>query len=316
MVNTEVRANKKIIQRRYLDGPVNVSDMEVVMSDTVKLELPPGSTVVIVKNLYISIDPHCLHLMARKDASGSTIAPLTVMIGYGVSKVVVSGHKDFKAGDLVWGMIGWEEYSLISDPDFLIKINHPELPLSYYTGILGLPGLSAYIGFYELCAPKKGEFVFVSAASGAVGQLVGQFAKMTGCYVVGSAGSDEKVNLLMEKFGFDDAFNYKKEQDLNAALKRCFPEGIDMYFENVGGTMLDAVLLNMRIGGRIAACGMISQYNIEKLEGVHNLMNIVTKRLRMEGFEVTDHYSKYRKFEEMMVQRYEVQGDFLCGRHS
>ncbi|KAF3321751.1 2-alkenal reductase (NADP(+)-dependent)-like protein [Carex littledalei] len=302
MVDTEVRTNKKIVQRRYLSGPVDVSDMEVVMSDTVKLGLPPGSTAVIVKNLYISIDPYCLNFMARKDASGSTTSPLSVMIGYGVSKVVVSGHKDLKAGDLVWGMIGWEEYSLISDPDFLIKINHPELPLSYYTGILGMPGMTAYIGFYELCAPKKGEFVFVSAASGAVGQLVGQFAKMAGCYVVGSAGSDEKVNLLMEKFGFDDAFNYKKEQDLNAALKRCFPEGIDIYFENVGGAMLDAVLLNMRLGGRIAACGMISQYNLEKLEGVHNLMNIITKRLRMEGFVVSDHYSKYRKFEELIVQ--------------
>ncbi|KAJ4819494.1 Zinc-binding dehydrogenase family protein [Rhynchospora pubera] len=162
--------------------------------------------------------------------------------------------------------------------------------------------MTAYIGFYEICAPKKGEFVFVSAASGAVGQLVGQFAKLTGCYVVGSASSDEKVNLLKEKFSFDDAFNYKKEQDLNAALKRCFPEGIDIYFENVGGAMLDAVLLNMRHSGRIAACGMISQYNLEKHEGVHNLLNIITRKLRMEGIFVSDHFSKYRKFEEMVAR--------------
>ncbi|KAJ3703536.1 hypothetical protein LUZ61_007241 [Rhynchospora tenuis] len=302
MVNAQVRRNKRVVQKCYLSGPVKESDMEVVMSDTVELALPAGSTAVIVQNLCISIDPWNLTLMAKKDASGLTSAPLTVLTGYGVAKVVVSGHNDFKVGDLVWGITGWEEYSLISDPNSLFKINHTDLPLSYYTGILGMPGLTAYAGFYEICAPKKGEFVFVSAASGAVGQLVGQFAKLTGCYVVGSAGSDEKVTLLKEKFGFDDAFNYKKEQDLNATLKRCFPEGIDIYFENVGGAMLDAVLLNMRNYGRIATCGMVSQYNLEKPEGVHNLINILWKRLRMEGFVVLDHYSKYRKFEEMVVQ--------------
>jgi len=137
------------------------------------------------------------------------------------------------------------------------------VPLSYYIGILGMPGLTAYIGFNELSSPKKGETVYVSAASGAVGQLVGQFAKSIGCYVVGSAGSQEKVDLLKNKLGFDDAFNYKEEQDLVAALKRYFPEGIDIYFENVGGKMLDAVLLNMNKFGRIAVCGLISQYNRE-----------------------------------------------------
>ncbi|KAJ4751378.1 Zinc-binding dehydrogenase family protein [Rhynchospora pubera] len=297
MADIQVRRNKKVVQKCYLSGPVKESDLEVVVSDTVQLALPPGSTAVIVKNLYISIDPW--NFSMKKDASTS---PLSVITGYGVAKVVVSRYKDFRAGDLVLGITGWEEYSLISDPNSLIKINYPDLPLSYYTGILGMPGMTAYIGFYEICAPKKGEFVFVSAASGAVGQLVGQFAKLTGCYVVGSASSAEKVNLLKEKFGFDDAFNYKKEQDLNAALKRCFPEGIDIYFENVGGAMLDAVLLNMRHSGRIAACGMISQYNLEKHEGVHNLLNIITRKLRMEGFFVSDHFSKYRKFEEMVAR--------------
>ncbi|XP_054817419.1 2-alkenal reductase (NADP(+)-dependent)-like isoform X3 [Prosopis cineraria] len=138
-------------------------------------------------------------------------------------------------------------------------------------------------------------------ASGAVGQLVGQFAKLMGCYVVGSAGSKEKVDLLKSKLGFDEAFNYKEETDLDAALKRHFPGGIDIYFENVGGKMLDAVLLNMRIHGRIAVCGMISQYNLEEPQGVHSLMNLVYKRIRMEGLLSFDYYHLYTKFLEMMI---------------
>ncbi|KAJ9173949.1 hypothetical protein P3X46_017032 [Hevea brasiliensis] len=221
--------------------------------------------------------------------------------GIGVAKVVDSRHPDFKGGDLVWGRTGWEEYSLITRPDPLFKISNSDVPLSYYTGILGMPGLTAYAGFYEVCSPKEGECVFVSAASGAVGQLVGQFAKLMGCYVVGSAGSREKVDLLKNKMWFDDAFNYKEEPDLNAALKRYFPEGIDIYFENVGGKMLDAVLLNMRVHGRIAVCGMISQYNLDKPEGVSNLMSIVYKRVRIEGFIVFEFYHKYPKYLDMAL---------------
>ncbi|XP_073013578.1 2-alkenal reductase (NADP(+)-dependent)-like [Typha latifolia] len=236
--------------------------------------------------------------------------PGSVITGMGVCKVIDSGHPEFKAGDLVLGLTGWEEYTLITEAESLIRINHQEVPLSYYTGLLGMPGLTAYAGFYEICSPKTGEYVFISAASGAVGQIVGQFAKLMGCYVVGSAGSDNKVNLLKNKLGFDDAFNYKKEKDLKMALKRCFPEGIDIYFENVGGAMLDAVLRNMRLRGRISACGTISQYNDDddkddgkkRSDGVHNLFCITGRRIRMEGFMTYDYISSYRKFEEMVVQ--------------
>ncbi|KAJ0624073.1 putative oxidoreductase [Helianthus annuus] len=161
--------------------------------------------------------------------------------------------------------------------------------------------MTAYAGFYEICTPKKGENVFVSAASGAVGQLVGQFAKLLGCYVVGSAGTKEKVDLLKYKFGFDEAFNYKEEQDLDAALKRYFPDGIDIYFENVGGKMLDAVLPNMRINGRISACGMISQYNLEQGDGVRNIFHIVTKGVLMKGLIVTHYFHMYPKYIEMIM---------------
>ena len=210
--------------------------------------------------------------------------PGSPISGYGVARVLDSKNQNFEKGDLVWGRTGWEEYTIINSPEVLVEIQNTDLPLSNYIGILGMPGLTANAGFHEICNPKKGEFVFVSAASGAVGQLVGQFAKLMGCYVVGSAGSMEKVNLLKNKFGFDEAFDYKEENDLNSALKKYFPQGIDIYFENVGGKMLESVLLNMREFGRIAVCGLISQYNLDVPEGVHNLFNLIIKRIRMEDF--------------------------------
>ncbi|KQJ91821.1 2-alkenal reductase (NADP(+)-dependent) [Brachypodium distachyon] len=298
-------SNKGVILKRYVTGFPTEDDMEVVTSGF-SLAVPPGNpTAVLVKNLYLSCDPYMRNRMSKHDDDSATyiedFVPGEVLAGFAVSKVVASGNPDFKEGDLVWGLAGCEEYSLIAHPEYLFKISHPELPLSYYTGVLGMPGLTAYAGFLDVAKPKKGDYVFVSAASGAVGQLVGQLAKISGCYVVGSAGSDEKVNLLKNKFGFDDAFNYKKEHDLKAALKRCFPEGIDIYFESVGGAMLDAVLLNMRKHSRIAVSGLISQYNLEQPEGAPNLFCLVAKRIRMEGFIVGDYFGSYQKFEEEMV---------------
>ncbi|PWA57871.1 2-alkenal reductase [Artemisia annua] len=325
----QVMSNKQIILKDYVVGFPKESDMILKTSETINLKLPQGcSNGVLVKNLYLSCDPYMRMRMTRTEGSyvdsftpGSStshrlkltvvtiveavsdliFATLQPITGYGVAKVLESGHANFKKGDLIWGFTGWEEYSIINAPEGLFKIEHTDVPLSYYTGILGMPGMTAYIGFYDICAPKKGEYVFVSAASGAVGQLVGQFAKLSGCYVVGSAGTKEKVDLLKNKFGFDEAFNYKEEQDLDAVLKRYFPEGIDIYFENVGGKMLDAVLLNMRLNGRISVCGMISQYNLEQGEGVRNLLTLITKRVRMQGFIVSDHYHKYPKYLEMII---------------
>lgn len=294
-------SNKQILLKSYVTGFPKESDMELKIS-TVKLKVPEDSNTILVKNLYLSCDPYMRPRMTKSEGSYTdSFTPGSPLEGFGVAKVVDSAHPKFKKDELVWGITGWEEYSIIKAPETLFKIHNTDVPLSYYTGILGMPGITAYGGFYELCSPKKGETVYVSAASGAVGQLVGQFAKLVGCYVVGSAGSKEKVELLKNKFGFDEAFNYKEEQDLSAALKRYFPDGIDIYFENVGGKMLDAVLLNMRIRGRIAVCGMISQYNLEQNEGVHNLFCLISKRLRMQGFLAMDYFPMYQKFVEMVT---------------
>ncbi|KAL1189564.1 NADP-dependent alkenal double bond reductase P2 [Cardamine amara subsp. amara] len=208
----------------------SVRNKQVILRDYVK-GIPKESDLMVVT----SSDPVDLKVKpGSEEPLIDAFVPSNPISGIGVSKVIDSDDPAFTKGDLVWA-----------------------------TGILGMIDLTAYAGFYEICSPKKGETVFVSAASGAVGQLVGEFAKLMGCYVVGSAGSKQKVDLLLNKLGFDDAFNYKEEPDLDSALKRCFPKGIDIYFENVGGKMLDAVLLNMRTSGRISVCGMISQYHLE-----------------------------------------------------
>ncbi|XP_062095081.1 2-alkenal reductase (NADP(+)-dependent)-like isoform X1 [Humulus lupulus] len=296
----EVR-NKQVLLREYVSRYPKESDMYVTTS-TLKFKLPEGTNGVLVKNLYLSCDPYMRNRMKKHPTYYADSLKLHSSIsGYGVAEVLESGDSNFKEGDLVWGITGWEQYSIINETQSLFKIPHTDVPLSYYAGILGMPGMTAYAGFYELWSPKKGEYAFVSAASGAVGQLVGQFAKLLGCYVVGSAGSKENVDLLKNKFGFDEAFNHKEEAGLDAALKRYFPEGIDIYFENVGGKMLDAVLLNLRVHARIAVCGMISQYNLDHPEGVHNLMNLITKQARLEGFVVTNYYHLYPKFLEFIL---------------
>ncbi|GAB2287535.1 hypothetical protein Dimus_021910 [Dionaea muscipula] len=297
-------SNKQVVLKNYVIRFPKESDMEVKQSQ-IHLKLPQGSNGLLVKNLYLSCDPYLRNLMKSPDPLRpnyvDSFNPGSPLSGFGVAKVLDSSHPNFKKDDLIWGITTWEEYSLISSVDSLFKIQHTDVPLSYYTGILGMPGLTAYVGLYEICSPKEGERVYVSAAAGAVGQLVGQFAKLMGCYVVGSAGSKEKIDLLKDKFGFDEAFNYKEEQDLDGALKRYFPEGIDIYFENVGGKMLDAVLLNMRLHGRISVCGMISQYNLQNPEGVHNLFTLIMKRIRMQGFTVFDYYHLYSKFLDMVL---------------
>ncbi|KAK9058379.1 hypothetical protein SSX86_023220 [Deinandra increscens subsp. villosa] len=298
--------NTQIVLKNYVNGVLKESDMILNASATINLKLPEGGSnnAVLVKNLYLSCDPYMRTRMTKlEDSYFEAFAPGSPIAGYGVAKVLDSRHPKFKKGDLVWGVTGWEEYSIISPPKILFKIQHTDMPLSYYTGILGMPGMAAYVGFYEICAPKIGECVFVSAAAGAVGQLIGQFAKLSGCYVVGSASTKEKVDLLKNKLGFDEAFNYMEEQDMNEALKRYFPNGIDIYFDNVGGKMLEAVLPNMRTNGRISACGMISQYNNLKLQAevACNLFLMVTKSLNMQGFMVNDYFHMYPKFMEIIM---------------
>ncbi|GJS42869.1 NADP(+)-dependent 2-alkenal reductase-like protein [Tanacetum coccineum] len=267
-------SNKQVILKDYVKGFPKESDMILKTSETINLKLPEGSNGLLVKNLYLSCDPYMRARMTKSEGNYvDSFTPGSPLTGYGVAKVLESGHANFKRGDLIWGSTGWEEYSIINAPEGLLKIEHTDVPLSYYTGILVL---------LEFSAASE------CAASGS------WLDSLLSCQVAMLLG-------VLNKFGFDEAFNYKEEQDLDAALKRYFPEGIDIYFENVGGKMLEAVLLNMRLNGRISVCGMISQYNLEEGEGVHNLLTLITKRVHMQGFIVFDHYHKYPKYLEMII---------------
>ncbi|KAF2475279.1 NAD(P)-binding protein [Lindgomyces ingoldianus] len=255
-------------------------------------EAPEGG--VTVKNIYLSFDPYQRGCMREPDNGTYSypFVPGQPLVCGAVSEILKSSTPSFKPGDLVWGMFGAEEYSVV--PPMLIpmvrKLDNPlALDPILFAGPLGISGLSAYASFYEIGKPKKGQTIFISAASGGVGQIVGQLAKLEGLTVVGSVGSDEKLNFILNELSFDAGFNYKKE-NVSDALKRLVPSGIDIYYDNVGGETLDAALGAMKDFGRIVGCGQISQYNLPQDEkyGIKNMMNLFLKRLTLQGFIISD----------------------------
>jgi NADPH-dependent curcumin reductase CurA len=230
------------------------------------------------------------------------------MTGGGVAEVVQSNSSKVKVGDVVVAFIDWANYTVVHEKAISQVVDQEKFksfPLHAWVGLLGMPSFTAYVGLVKIGTPKKGETLYVSAAAGAVGQVVGQIGKRLGLRVVGSAGSDDKVSSLVENLGYDAAFNYKT-QPIAETLRKLCPNGIDIYFENVGGEMLDIVLTQMNQNGRIPVCGMISQYNKagsgEEEYGVKNLINVLSKRLLMQGFIIGDHYHHYPEFLEFMVK--------------
>jgi NADPH-dependent curcumin reductase CurA len=250
-------------------------------------ELQDGQ--VLIRNLYLSLDP-ANRGWVREGGSYMAEIPLgAVMLGGTVGVVEESRDPNFQAGEHVQGLLGWQVYA-ISDGAGLNKLpNNPAIPLTAYQGLFGHIGLTAYFGLLDITNPKPGETLVVSAAAGAVGSIVGQIGKIKGCHVVGIAGSDEKCKWIVDELGFDDAINYKAEK-VSAGLKRTCPKGIDIYFDNVGGETLGAVLAMINRHARISACGMISQYNATgPVPGPYNMINIVAQRAKIEGFIVTDY---------------------------
>jgi len=216
-----------------------------------------------------------------------------VMVGGTVSIVEVSEHPEFNKGDIVACYGGWQEYAAVPASGAR-KVDPGLAPISTALGVLGMPGLSAYFGLLEIGRPQEGETVFVSGAAGAVGSVAGQIAAIKGCRVAGSAGSDEKVRHLTEDLGFDAAFNYKTAARLRTALSDAAPKGIDVYFDNVGGEMTDAVMLCMNTGARISVCGQISLYNNKGIEtGPRLLHQLIIKQARIEGFLVFQYAERY-----------------------
>ena len=248
----------------------------------------PEDGELLVRNLYLSVDPY---MRSRMDDRKSYVPPFElggVLEGGVVGRVVASRNEAFAEGDHVCGMLGWENYS-ISDGAGLHTVDPDAAPLSYHLGILGMPGMTAWVGLMKIGAVKPDETVFVSAASGAVGSIVGQLAKIHGCRVTGCAGSDEKVALCLDEFGYDAMFNYRESDSAAKSIAKICPDGIDVDFENVGGEIFEGALWNMRNFGRIALCGMISSYNDERMEpGPRGMALIIGRRLTVRGFIVTD----------------------------
>lgn len=250
-------------------------------------ELQDGQ--VLVRNLYLSLDPANRGWVREE---GSYMAPIplgSVMPGVTVGVVEESRNPNFPVGANAQGFLGWQEYA-VSDGVGLNRLPEtPAIPLTAYLGLFGGIGLTAYFGLLDITNPQPGETLVVSAAGGAVGSIVGQIGKIKGCRVVGIAGGDEKCKWIVDELGFDAAINYKTE-GVRQGLKRTCPKGIDIYFDNVGGEILDAVLAMINLRARISVCGMISQYNATApVPGPYNLINILTRRAKMEGFIVIDY---------------------------
>ncbi len=260
-------------------------------SDFNLVEVPvptPADGEVLLKTLYLSVDPYMRGRINAAKSYAANVEIDEVMVGGVIAQVVTSKHPDFGTGDIVNAHIGWQEYGVAAG-DGLRKIDPTLADISTNAGILGMPGLTAYFGLLEVGNLQDGETVFVSGAAGAVGSVVGQIAKIKGCRVVGSAGSDAKVDYVVDELGFDAAFNYKTVTDYGAEVERLFPDGIDVYFDNVGGAITDAVFPNLRVKGRVVICGQISQYNLAQPEtGPRFLWYMITKRARIEGFLVSD----------------------------
>jgi len=253
----------------------------------------PREGEVLVKNLWLSLDPYMRGRMNEGKSYAARQELGEVMIGGTVGEVVESKHPKFAKGDQVLGMLGWQQYGL-SDGKGLNKVDASRVPLSAYLGVLGMPGVTAWVGLLDICQPKAGETVVVSAASGAVGSVVGQIAKIKGCRAVGIAGGKQKCDYVVKELGFDACVDYKAGK-LNDDLKAAVPDGVDCYFENVGGEILDAVLRRMNAFSRIAVCGLISQYNATEPYGVKAIQSILTNRIKVQGFIVSDRMDLWAK---------------------
>ena len=252
----------------------------------------PKDGQILVKNEYLSLDPAMRGWMNEGKSYIPPVALGDVMRALGVGKVVASAHPGFAAGDYVNGALGVQDY-FVGEPRGFYKVDPKLVPLPVYLSALGMTGMTAYFALLDVGAPKAGDTVVISGAAGAVGSIAGQIAKLKGCRVVGIAGGQEKCARLVDEFGFDGTIDYKSE-DVLAGLKRECPPGVDVFFDNVGGDILDAVLSRLNFKARVIICGAISQYNNkEAVKGPANYLSLLVNRARMEGFVVMDYADRY-----------------------
>lgn len=274
--------NKVILFENRPDGKPKLTDFRFGEEKVPKVL----DGTVLLKTLYVSVDPY---LRGRMTNAKSYIPPFEIgkpLSSTVVAEVLESRHQEYSSGDCVVGSLEWKQYQL-SDGKGLRKVDADKEQLSSHLGVLGMTGLTAYFGLLEIGKPKAGETIVVSGAAGAVGSIVGQIGKILGCYVIGIAGSDEKVAQLKQEFGFDEAINYNQTQDMAAAIAELAPKGVDVYFDNVGGVISDGVLQNVNRFARIPVCGAIATYNDTKPDLGPRVQTILIKNsVLMQGFIV------------------------------
>jgi NADPH-dependent curcumin reductase CurA len=281
--------NVQVLLANRPAGWVAESDFRIVENQIPR----PGPGEVLLKVHWLSLDPY---MRGRMNAGKSYAKPVEigdVMTGGTVAEVIESNHRKFKPGDYVVGSLGWQQYAM-SDGEGLARVDPKLVPLSCYLGAVGMPGATAWIGLLEHCRPNAGETVVVSAASGAVGSVVGQLAKMQGCRAVGIAGGGIKCGYVVKELGFDACVDYKAGK-LYEDLKAACPDGIDCYFENVGGEVMDTVFRQLNAFSRVALCGMISDYNLTEPYGVKMVRALLVSRVKLQGFIVSDRMDLYQR---------------------
>ena len=281
--------NKAILLEKRPVGLPQLSDFTFVSNDIDTIT----TGELLLKTTYVSVDPY---LRSRMNDAKSYIPPFELHkpISSGIiAEVIDSKNTAFEKGDFVTGMLEWKEFQK-SNGEGLLKVDASKAPLSAYLGVLGLTGLTAYLGLTEIGKPKKGETIVVSGAAGAVGSIVGQIAKLYGCKVIGIAGTDDKVRMLKSSLGFDEAINYNTTKNMTAAIKEAAPNGVDIYFDNVGGPISDSVLLNIKPVARFIICGAISVYNNTELPKSISVQPFLIKNSAlMQGFIVFNYAEKY-----------------------
>jgi len=290
--------NRVILLKKRPVGRPAFSDFEF---DSAAIPVP-STGKILIKTVFVSVDPY---LRGRMNDSKSYVGPFEIgkPIQSGIiGQVVDSKNAEFRKEDFVFGNLEWKEYQE-SDGKGLVKVDSKVSSLSSYLGILGMTGLTAYLGLTEIGMPKSGETIVVSGAAGAVGSVVGQVGKIMGCRVVGITGTNEKAKLIKSKFGFDHAINYKTSDDLKAAIRDACPDGVDIYFDNVGGVISDAVLANINKHARLPVCGAISQYNDTNPSLGPRLQPILlTKSATMRGFIVSDFSAKFPEAMKQLIR--------------
>jgi len=279
--------NKQVLLAARPKGAPTENDFRIVTTEL----RDPEDGEVLVKNLFLSLDPYMRGRMNEGKSYAARVELDHVMVGATVGEVIASRHPKLKVGDVVVAYLGWQELAL-SKGEGVMKVDPGKVPLSAYLGAVGMPGVTAWYGLFDIGKPKPGETVVVAAASGAVGSVVGQLAKLHGCRAVGIAGGKDKCEHVVKELGFDACIDHR-DTSMKERFREATPNGVDVYFENVGGEILDMVLARLNPFARIPLCGLVSQYNATEPYGVKNFGSLLTNRVTLQGFIVSEHMDRW-----------------------